>query len=39
MPLDCVTVDRSLYGIVEVLDGFTPATEQVFFFELTAEQG
>ena len=40
MPVEfqCATGDMNLYGILEVLGAFTPASGQQFYIELTVEQ-
>lgn len=37
MPFKCDAADANLYGIAEVLDGFTSAATQHVYFELTAD--
>jgi hypothetical protein len=37
MPFACAGGDRNLYGMLETLDAFTPASAQGFFTELMAE--
>ena len=37
LPFNCATGSNKLYGILETLDIFTPASAQNFFIELTAE--
>jgi len=34
----CAAASKVLYGLLEALDAFTPASEQQFFVELSAEQ-
>lgn len=34
----CAVGDRNLYGLLETLDAFTPASGQIFYIELTADQ-
>lgn len=34
----CESADDDLYGLLETLDAFTPASAQTFFLELTAER-
>lgn len=38
LPFICDAGDTSLYGLLETLDAFTPASGQQFYLELTAEQ-
>jgi len=38
MPFVCGAADTVLYGLLETLDGFTPASAQQIYLELTSEQ-
>lgn len=38
LAFNCASASRTLYGILETRDGFTPANAQNFYIELTAEQ-
>jgi hypothetical protein len=37
LPFSCADTSRHLYGLLEAIDAFTPASAQVFFIELTAD--
>lgn len=37
VPFKCASESMTIYGVLETLDGFTPASEQQFFIELTAD--
>lgn len=38
MPFVCASASRHLYGLLETLDAFTPASGQIIYIELTADQ-
>jgi len=38
LAFNCATGDRNLYGVLETLTAFTPASGQKFFIEITSEQ-
>lgn len=38
MPFTCASDSRAIYGVLETLTAFTPASGQLFFVELTADQ-
>lgn len=38
MPFVCASTSRHLYGLLETLDAFTPASGQIIYIELTSDQ-
>lgn len=38
LPFVCAAADRNIYGLLEAIDAFTPASGQIFYIALTPDQ-